>query len=440
MFQETVHSTKQRLLALLATLIIHPSFTSRAPETNHLHIASYAFSYLRGLLNTVGPVNADLRAAFEFTNSGTRSSARGGGGGAAGTSGHTSNDDDSDSVGGNFARSQLLFRRAPDFWAVLGWAFRCAAEYPQRWQHWRVWLEYLVSVLEADWDERLARDPEGGRVGMGKSSRPYPMLFESLLVGYLEGLKRERRNGLKDVMRALFAFSDSESATSDRALYNEVFEKETAVSKPGDNSKRKRGEVAAVDLENDQFGDYLDNSSSSASPPPTKRATTPTPKRRGCKPKSRPAQSFTLTDPISKTVPFRLRLFRLLSAASFYLPSSLAPSTSSTRASPRTWEGENGVTVRVMCKCFLPFAAHRVTAEDNAKLSLALESLMGFVYATIEVEDVEGLRRAVEKGIKAREEKVEGTGRKRRGAGAGGGGGGAAEKGAREVLARSGRG
>jgi hypothetical protein len=88
-----------------------------------------------------------------------------------------------------------------------------------------------------------------------------------------------------------------------------------------------------------------------------------------------------------------------------------------------------GVTMLVMQECFLPFAANKVTAEDNAKLSLALESLMWFVFPLIEVEYSAGLRRAVERGIKAREDKI----KKRPGAVS------AADKAAREALARSAR-
>ncbi|KAL2129913.1 hypothetical protein VTI74DRAFT_7156 [Chaetomium olivicolor] len=479
-------------IALLATLIIHPSFTSRAPEISNIHAASYALSYLRGLLSTVGPVNANLRAAFEFIKPGIRLNGRGGDN-VGSASGNTSNDDDSDSLSGAFACSQLLFRRAPDFWGLLGWAFRCAAEYPQRWRHWRVWLEYMVSVLEADFDERLSRDDKQEKVGEEGSARAYPMLAGSLMVGYLEGLRRERRNGLKEVMRAMFAFSDGETVASDRVLYREVFEKETAIAKPGEKTKRKRVEEAVVDLENDQFGDYLDGDdfSSDFSSPDRPTTTTPHPKRRGRKPKPPPTPTFTLTDPIYETVPFRLRLFRLLSNVSYYLPSTFTPVsdlyenfTSHVRnlplpiyrlfieshqsylpediqvsflrsviedllppncPDPATIDpensgsglGEHGVTVLMMRECFLPFAAHRVTAEDNAKLSLALESLMGFVYAQIDVEYDDGLRRAVERGIRARDQKVGSGGGRRRGPGKGEKEG---ETEAREILARSGRG
>ena len=53
-------------LALLSTLVVHPAYTSRAPEHTNPHIAARALAYLRGVLAVAGPVNANLRAAFEF--------------------------------------------------------------------------------------------------------------------------------------------------------------------------------------------------------------------------------------------------------------------------------------------------------------------------------------------------------------------------------------
>jgi hypothetical protein len=190
--------------------------------------------------------------------------------------------------------------------------------------------------------------------------------------------------------------------------------------------------------------------------------------------------AFCLTDGIAETVPFRLRIFRLLSAVSFYVPDtfesvdelyerftdhvrglplpmfrlflearpSILPeyvqvallrtvieNLLPTHPDPAVVDPQGGsgnaVTVRMMQKCFLPFPANKVTAEDNAKLSLALENLMWFIYSQIDVEYSEGLRKAVEAGIKAREDKI-----RRRGAASKGD---APDKAAREVLARSAR-
>ncbi|KAK3902057.1 hypothetical protein C8A05DRAFT_15839 [Staphylotrichum tortipilum] len=484
-------------IALLATLIIHPSFTTRPQETNSLHTAAHAHTYLRGLLNTVGPINANFRAAFDFYphpnnhgtttrathNSATRTATR-----AATPDGDnnspSSPSDNEARLTGSFARSQLLFRRATDFWAVLGWAFRCAAEHPRHWRCWRAWLDLVIGVLEADVDERIARDRvavEVGKAGKGKEV-VYSMLGESLVVGYLEGLRKERRNVMRDVLRAVFAFCDEGTGAGDRAVFREVFEKETAM---GVKPKRKReGDRGVVDLENDQFGDYFDgeeeeDDEDEEESQETAKARPSARKKPGRKSKP-PTPLFTLTDDLAETIPFRLRIFRLLSAIACYLPSTLATVdelydrfTDHLRAlrlplfrlfveshpsilpedvqvsllhvvaekllprhpdpadvDPEHCAAGHGLTVPVMRECFLPFAANKVTAEDNAKLSLAVESMLWFVYARAGIgrEDAPGLRKAVEAGIRARENKIKRKGPGRLDAG---------EAAAREALARS---
>lgn len=412
-----------------------------------------------------------------------------GSGSESGSQYSSEEEDHSPIFSGPFAHGQLLFRRSgpgSDFWAVLGWAFRCAAEFPARWRHWRVWLDFMVEVLEKDWDERLGRDEVSGVLtGKGKRngkspSRQYPAARGSLVVGYLEDLSRERRNAVREALRALFAFSDGEWA-ADRAVFREVFERETVVGRG--KSKRKRVD-AVVDLENDQFGDYLDGDEfDSEEEEEGEGVVMPSALRNrrkaGRKAGGEGSGGFRLTDGITETVPFRLRIFRLLSGVSFYVPDTFAPvdelyerfidhvrglplpmfkhfidshpptlpealhvtmlRTVIENMLPRhpkpadvDPEGESlghAVTVLMMEKCFLPFAANKVTAEDNAKLSLALESLLGFVYSQLDVEYSEGLRNAVEKGIRAREDKV----KKRSGASRAD----AADKAAREALARS---
>lgn len=303
------------------------------------------------------------------------------------------------------------------------------------------------------------------------------MLEESLFVAYIDDLRRERKNALKEVMRALMAFTDDDP--SDKAAYHELFERELMVG-PRKN-KRKRANMA-VDLEQDEFGDYLDwgdddfdsgdeddegeNPQRSSSPTPIRlKAGARSRKKPGQSTKREPVSSFRASDGTADSVSLRLRLFRLLSAAANYLPDrfcavdelyetfadrirslplpmfrlfveshsttlpafahvsllrhlaeELLPSSSS-RPDPGdvdpVTDAEHGLSVIMAEQCFLPFAAGRVTAEDNAKLSLVLENMLWFIYANRDIECDEGLARAVERGIKAREDKI-----KRKGAAA----------------------
>ncbi|KAK0738534.1 hypothetical protein B0T18DRAFT_422247 [Schizothecium vesticola] len=439
-------------LALLATLTIHPLFTSRPTEETFPHIAARALTYLRGVLSLTGPVNACLNQAFDFRQRGS-SSSRGSHGGVTSASsrrhgspmGRRSNSPSTSESDfeGRFANEHSIWRRAPDFWATLGWAFRCAAAHPHRWRHWKVWLDYLVEVLELDWDERLEKDDEN-------DDKNYTMLKESLFAIYLDDLRRDRKKPEKETLRALMAFTDDDQ--SDNTAYREVFDRELAISTS--KNKRKRVETI-VDLDNDQFGDYMDSwaddlasSNSDASLPgsPTPRSQ---PKRRG---RGRPPQNLrTPPQPpprfshrLRSLPPATLRLFieshatplpdfvqisLLRTLADALLPSQ-RPDPDDVDADANKDHGLSWVMLRA---CFLPFAATRVTAEDNARVSLVLESMLWFVYAHGEAGGEAGVGEAVERGIRAREAKVAGkrrtaTGRE-----------GREEAVAREVLERSAR-
>jgi len=388
-------------------------------------------------------------------------------------------DDDSDHLTGGFVESQLLWKNATDFWAVFGWACRCAAEHSQRWQYWRVWLDFVIEAMERDWDERLSKDIASGKTSKGKSAPAYPLLRESLLVAFLADLKRQRKNIEREVLRALFAFCNDNSTT--RLYYKEVFKKETATIKS--QNKRKRAD-AVVDLENDEFGDYFDDydygdyDDDDADGQDEISASASRPKKSGRKPKSETAaSSFTLTDTIAESVPFRLRVFRLLSAVAYYISdvfmpvdelyekftdelrklplpvfrlfiqshTSMLPQVVQltllrvvannllphNKPDPAEVDPEHGtgsdLTQLIMTECYLPFAAKFNNIEDNAKLSMTLESLMWYLFEQIEIQYSDKLCDAVETGIRAREGRIP----RRAGRMS------AADKQAREALARS---
>jgi len=454
-------------LALLSNITIHPSHTSRASEPTHRHTAARARKYLDGVLHLVGPLNANMRTAFSFQTGVSISGRRGRDRERqrASPSDETSSlgSMDSDCVDSRFVNEQSVWRRGSDFWAVLGWAFRCAARHPHRWEHWRWWVEFMIGVLEADWDERTKLDVEQeGFDGDAPSMR-----LGSLLVGYIDDLRSERKNVQKEVIRTLMAFTDDDP--SDQAVYREVFDRELALASK--EPKRKRA-ITVVDLEKDQFGDYCgheeeedlvseDEDMGMYHPPsPTPRKSRPTGRRRGKhkvkEPAAAPFRGPELADGVIETISLRLRLFRLLSAAAdsvpdrfckvadLYemfsdrvralpipvfrlfidttgaaLPDFIYPSffrnlimdlLPNNCPKPRDvdpgTDADDGISPAILRHCFLPFAANRVMVEDNAKLSLVLESMLWFIYGRDAMLDAEGLGAAVEKGIRAREEKT----------------------------------
>ncbi|OAA62049.1 hypothetical protein SPI_04908 [Niveomyces insectorum RCEF 264] len=64
-------------LALLATLAVHPAYTTRPRDATDRRVAGHALQYLRHLLVMVGPVQAGMCAAFAFQQQGRTSGHRG---------------------------------------------------------------------------------------------------------------------------------------------------------------------------------------------------------------------------------------------------------------------------------------------------------------------------------------------------------------------------
>lgn len=189
------------------------------------------------------------------------------------------------------AGENSVWQRGQEFWKVLGWAFNCSALYPHRWRWWKPWLEYMVDVLEDDYEERKRLDEES----TGSSEdREYSLLRKSLLVSYVAP-NTGRSTQLRPIMNALFA-DGGESSTK---IFKEIFRNEAKVASKS-AKKRKR-----VDFDKDDFGDYADDSSSGGSQPPT-----PEHDRTAARmvDESTPWTRSSLTD----TIPLRLRLFALV--------------------------------------------------------------------------------------------------------------------------------
>lgn len=108
--------------------------------------------------------------------------------------------------------------------------------------------------------------------------------------------------------------------------------------------------------------------------------------------------------------------------------SVLMPSTALSPAKvDRARHDAGGVSPAILERCFLPYPANTIAVADNAKVSLLVENLVHVVLRDgSEVFSCPGFRGAVEKGIKAREEKVKkktvGGGRGGRGRGGAGAG------------------
>ncbi|RGP64926.1 hypothetical protein FLONG3_9394 [Fusarium longipes] len=428
-------------LALLSTLVVHPLLTTRAEKQDQLDVSSYALDYLRNILTLVGPVNADFRTAFQFTSA-PRSGRRwdqNAHGNDSDMSDVDSNGDD-ERLGGKLANEGSVWSRGQDFWSTVGWAFNCSTLHPARWRYWRAWLEFMLEVLEADWDERERRDKEAQQANGPASEMPRTSREESIIFMYMNQ-QNGRPNGARGFIKALFADGSEISSSA----YREVFDKEPKGPRK-QSKKRKREQV--LDLENDKFGDYFDDESMSSgvSEPPTPQ-----------KPKdSRKLGTAGVHAPgFVESVNIRLRLFSLLSAVTWSLQKSadlnrlyeeycaslkllplpmfslfacqrpnilvsearititkelfdlLLPSSYKHPSKvDKEGEAKGALTLPMLEHCYVSHPANTVALEDNAKLSLVVEDAIQLLWACDLMEYSEDFEEAVEKGIKARETKA----------------------------------
>jgi hypothetical protein len=154
---------------------------------------------------------------------------------------------------GIIANKGRIRRCAKDFWHMVGWAFNCSVKYPKRWKYWKVWLDYMLDVLDADWTEREAQDGlDSANTQIGEDEGP--LLRKSLLVKYLSEAKG-RSSAVKRVVRSAFADGSPESLRE----FPEVFPNETKERKIQSGMKRKRESPVKQ-----HFGDYCDDDAETA--------------------------------------------------------------------------------------------------------------------------------------------------------------------------------
>jgi len=236
-------------IQVMTTLLVHPLLTTRASDENkHLGIPSVSFTILQNILDTVGSMNASLPEIFVFERP------------AACRNAHRRQNPDEDvegdsessgpeiDIGGAVAQNGL-WTCAQDFWHIVGWSFNCSVRYPKRWQYWKVLLDYLLTVLDQDWDERNAVDEELFQSKLEtdpEAKIEYKTVRGSLLVKWLSHCKHDSK-AMKRVVSAAFA----DGSAMNLRDFPEVFENETKEFKEVQlGQKRKRGE------EIKSLGDY----------------------------------------------------------------------------------------------------------------------------------------------------------------------------------------
>ena len=435
-------------LAFVSTLCLHPSFTTRAKDPDLLASANLALKYLRLLNKTVGPINANTSTAYVYTAS-TAGSRRSGGSRRRIGSSESPEKDDDEAICSGLADVESLWRNAKDFWHVVGWAFNCSITHKQRWDRYNLWLEYMLNVLEDDWEVRS--DAER---------------LESLMIRYInpEGLVSSIE---KRVVRAIFA----DGSTRSLAEFPEIWKNETRAKKSAGDDPALKRPIAKVSVEEGKYGDFADSSSDLENEERPAKVE-PNPPRNNI---SEPSTDGALLLGGHEAITLRVRLLALLARVSIALPAQApslltlydlylthirplplptfslfvsppfltlytpASASSLTQYMARTLIESaaspplvDDLNQEVLEQCYLPFAANTRSVGDNARFSLCVEALVRLYDSFVGLEWRTGLDGAFEKGIKAREEKGRKVGGRKGEAGQEGG------VGDREMLMASG--
>ncbi|KAL8775009.1 MAG: hypothetical protein Q9209_000488 [Squamulea sp. 1 TL-2023] len=426
-------------LALVATLAVHPSLTTRAQSDDRLQASNLALEYLRLLLDLVGPINGNLGEAFAFSTVETSS--------RRGARRRTTGDDlsptkdDLDRIDSELANAGSVWVRAQDFWHITGWAFNCSLLHEKRWEIWQLWLQYMVDVLDTDWTLRA-------QMRMEDSDNEQDPRERSLIVQYLNGgdtpARQERR-----ILRAIFADGTLKST----AEFPEIWRNETKERKKDADNKKAE---SRLDIEADNWGLYMSNSSSSSELVDAHRPRSSVAAASGT---DSPTTLPDVTAPFGgpQSIVLRLRLLSLLSTVSVFLPNTFTPlstlynlylehirplplpsffiliSPSSMKhfhqsaassitqiilrsliASSAPPPQTDDLTQKDLERCYLPYPANTGSISDNTKASLCVETLLRLLQTHCGLYWNHGhLQEAVEKGIAAREQKAKKAGKGR---------------------------
>ncbi|KAJ3554502.1 hypothetical protein NPX13_g10595 [Xylaria arbuscula] len=283
-------------ISLLSSILVHPDFTTRPKEPDWPQISLQSLAYLRDLLSVFGPTNAGFKESVLF-----------------GTNTTSDLDLDAQAALSDNADERGLVRLSPrhgndsvwqrgrDFFSVVGWAFNCSVLYPERWQWWAQWLEFMLDLLEKDIFERHRLDMENG------DDEDMPLLQSSILSSYIAQRSGRTADVTTWVMKALFADGDTPSTS----VFQEVWPREHKTKSAQQQRVANKRKRENVNIDKGEYGGYLDDESvhsSQASEPPT-----PQKNRRETSLAPTLAEAGILETAYGETIPLRQRLFSLVS-------------------------------------------------------------------------------------------------------------------------------
>lgn len=278
--------------ALAATLLVHPSTTTRAKSVEHKEASHAALRLLRLASTLVSPQHAQLDLAFSFEHSQISRSGRRLRGDDTGGSGNMPGEAKVQWKELDVAKESSLWSRAEDFWHVVGWAFNCSVLHPERWERWQIWLQYMCEILQDDWNQRedeyeelqkmRKQDAENsssdqtGQNRITKTKNSDLDVFEkSMIFQYIAANPTYGPN--RRIIRAIFADGSSNSVNE----FRQIFDNELKALKSDQNVEKPKKRNRDVNIDKGEYGDYLSEDESeqedtSADPSkPNSRAVSP---------------------------------------------------------------------------------------------------------------------------------------------------------------------
>lgn len=232
------------------TILVHPTFTTRATPSERADISSQALILLRNVLCLLGPSKAKLSECFAFRpNLTPRRSRRE----RAVLPTIQRVPYGEEPINSKLANEGSLWLRAHDFWQVVGWAFNCSIHHRGRWNVWKIWLEYMLDVLEADWKEvSQLHDDEDTKKKRADSKAMDDMYQNCILIQYVSEATRSS-TAVRRIIKSIFVDGSVDALKA----YPEVFNDETREANAKTGTKRKR--EVKLNLDEDDYGDYLQN-------------------------------------------------------------------------------------------------------------------------------------------------------------------------------------
>ena len=326
-------------------------------------------------------------------------------------------------IDSELADAGSLWMQADSFWHIIGWSFNCSVLHKNRWERWRALIDFMIGFLEMDWNGR--REDSGD-------------LQQSAIVKYIEGggagAGKERK-----VLRAVFADGQQKAV----AEFGEIWPNETKALKKDGAAKKAE---AKIDIEADNYGDYMEDENDADLEDPESHPSTESPLRSNKLP-SDVAQGLggmcsthlririlSLLSKVSDALPDtftplnnlyhhffeHIRPLPLPAFFTMMMPSGLRPfeptaASSLTQyilrsiiAAAAPLPPNDNLSQDILEVHYLPFAANTNNLVDNVKVSLCVETLLRLLDQCVGLEWTQELLDRAETGIQARTAKVKG--------------------------------